>query len=84
MAKEKEMTREKAREKSNLVTLNLNLQKQAPYEMEQCSLKAGIIHQFSDYHILPDVFSAVKNLDSLVKRLVDESNLYAQQNGIPN
>ena len=52
--------------------------------MEQCSLKAGIIHQFSDYHIPPDVFSAVKSLDSLVKRLVDESNLHAQQNGIPN
>ena len=78
------MTKEKAREKSNLVTLNLNGQKQAPYEMEQCSLKAGIIYQFPDYHIPPDVLSAEENLDKIVKVLADESNLYAQENGIPH
>ena len=61
--------------------LNLIGKKHAPYAKEQCSLKVDIIHQFSEHHIPFDVFSAVTNLDGLVKLLVDESNLYAQQNG---
>ena len=49
----------------------------APYAKEQCSLKAYIIHLFPEHHISFDVFSAVTNL----KLLVDESNLYARENG---
>ena len=48
---------------------------------EQCSLKADIIHQFPELLILFDVFSAVINLDRLVKLLVDENNLHTQKNG---
>ena len=55
--------------------------KHAPYAKEQCSLKTDIIHQFPEYHIHFDVFSAVTNLDGLVKLLVDESNFYTWQNG---
>ena len=44
-------------------------------------MKGDIIHQFPEHHIPFDVFSAVTNLDGLVKPFVDESNLYAQQNG---
>ena len=55
--------------------------KHVPYAKEECSLKADIIHQFSEHHIPFDVLSAVTNLDGLVKLLVDESNLYTQQNG---
>ena len=55
--------------------------KHAPYAKEQCSLKADIIHQFPEYQIPFDVFSAVTNLDGFVKLLVHESNLYAQQIG---
>ena len=39
------------------------------------------IHQFREHHISFDVFYVVTNLDGLVKLLVDESTLYAQQNG---
>ena len=49
--------------------------KHALYAKEQCSFKANIIHQFPEHHISFDVFSAVANLDGLVKLLVDESNL---------
>ena len=38
-------------------------------------------HQFLEHHISFDVFHAVINLDGLVKLIVDENNLYAQQNG---
>ena len=55
--------------------------KHAPYTKEQCSLKANIIYQFPELHVPFDVFSDVTNLDGLVKLLVEESNLYAQQNG---
>ena len=51
------------------------------YAKEQCSLRAGIIHQFPEHHTSVDVFFAVVNLDGLVKLFVNESNLYAQQNG---
>ena len=44
-------------------------------------MKANFIHQLPEHHIAFDVFFAVTNLDKLVKLLVDESNLYAQQNG---
>ena len=44
-------------------------------------MKGDIIHQFPEHHIPFDVFSTVTNLDGLVKPFVDESNLYAQQNG---
>ena len=40
-------------------------------------MKDDIIHQFPERHIH---FSAVINLDGLVKLLVDRSNLYAHQN----
>ena len=53
----------------------------APYAKEQCNLKADIIHQFPEHHIPFDIFSVVTNFDGLVKLLVGESNLYAQQNG---
>ena len=49
--------------------------KHALYAKEQCSFKANIIHQFPEHHISFDVFSAVANLDGLVKLLVGESNL---------
>ena len=51
------------------------------YAKEQCSLRAGIIHQFPEHHTYVDVFFAVVNLDGLVKLFVNESNLYVQQNG---
>ena len=54
--------------------------KHAPYAKEQCSLKADIIHQVPEHHIPFDAFSAVTNLDGLVKLFADESNLYVQQN----
>ena len=40
-----------------------------------------MIHQFPEHHVTFDVFSAVTNLDGLVKLLVDEGKLRAQQNG---
>ena len=52
-----------------------------PYKKEQCSLKTDIIHQFPEHHIPFDLFSALTNLDGIVKLLVNESNLSAQQNG---
>lgn len=55
-------------------------EKHAPYAKEQCSLKADNIFQLREHHIPFDVFSAVTNLNGLVKLLADESKLYAQQN----
>ena len=56
-------------------------EKHAPYGKEQCSYKADIIDQFRQENIPFDVFYAVTNLACLLKLLVDESNLYVQQNG---
>ena len=56
--------------------------KHALYAKEQCNLKADIIHQFPKHHIPFHAFSAVTNLDGVYKFLNDESNLYAQENGI--
>ena len=53
----------------------------APYAKEQCSLKADIIYQFPEHHIRFDVFSAVANLDGLIKLLMDQSNLNFLQDG---
>ena len=55
--------------------------KHALYAKEIRSLKADIIHQFPEHHIFFDVFSAVTNLDGLVRLLVDESILYTWQKG---
>ena len=44
-------------------------------------MKTDIIHQFPKHHIPFDLFSALTNLDGIVKLLVNESNLSAQQNG---
>ena len=55
--------------------------KHALFAKEIRSLKADIIHQFSEQHIFFDVFSAVSNLDGLVRFLVDESILYTGQKG---
>ena len=55
--------------------------KHTPYAKEQCSLISDMIHQFPEHHVPFDVFSAVTNLDGLVKLLVDEGKLRAQQNG---
>ena len=54
--------------------------KHALYAKEQYNLKADIILPFPEHHnyIHFDVFSAVTNLDGLVKQLANESNLYAQ------
>ena len=72
---------ERQRKKSILVKLNSIGEKHTPYAREQCSFKIDIIHQFPEHHIPFDVFSAVTNRDGLEKLLVDESNLYVQQNG---
>ena len=42
----------------------------APYSKEQCSLKADITHQLPEDQDAFDVFSAVANLDGLIKHLV--------------
>ena len=55
--------------------------KYALYAKEQSILGDGIIHQFPEYHISSDAFSAVANLDGPIKLFVNESNFYAQQNG---
>ena len=44
-------------------------------------MKTDIIHQFPEHHIPFYLFSALTNLDGIVKLLVNESNLSAQQNG---
>ena len=54
--------------------------KHAPYVKEQYSLSIS----FPEHHIPYDVFSAVANLDGLVKLLLDEGNLYDQQNTLTN
>ena len=44
-------------------------------------MEADIIYQFPELQIHFNVFSAVTDLDRLVKRRIDESNVYAQKNG---
>ena len=59
--------------------LNLIGEKHAPYAKEQRSLKADIIHQLPEHHIPFEEFSAVTNLDGVVKLLVNESNFYGKE-----
>ena len=84
MAKEKHKKKkinEKAKKnKSNLVKLNLIGKKYAPYAKQQCSLKTDIIHEFQEHLIPLAGFSAVTNLDGLVKLLINEKHLCAQKN----
>ena len=44
-------------------------------------MNTDITHQFPEHHIPFDLFSALTNLDGIVKLLVNESNLSAQKNG---
>lgn len=88
MSTEKENTKKKSKReskekeiKSCEIDFDLEKKKHVLYAKEQCSLRAGIINQFPEHHTSVDVFFAVVNLDGLVKLFVNESNLYAQQNG---
>ena len=89
MSTEKENTKKKSKRKSKKkeiksCEIDFNLKKKKKhvlYAKEQCSLRAGIIRQFPEHHTSVDVFFAVVNLDGLVKLFVNESNLYAHQNG---
>ena len=56
-------------------------EKYVPYTKKQYSLKADVILQFPEQRTPFYVFSAVSNLDGLVKLLVIESNFHAKQNG---
>ena len=56
-----------------LVKKKRNIKKRTPYAKEKISLKADVLDQFQEHHILFD------NLDGIVKPLVDKSNLHAQQ-----
>ena len=51
------------------------MKKHTPYAKEKIGLKADVLDQFPEHHILFD------NLDGIVKLLVDKSNLQAQQSG---
>ena len=72
--------RRKGREKK--VDVLLNWQKNAsPHLKKQYNLSARVNHPFPNNHIPFDVFSVTMNLDPLLKLLVDQKSLYAQQNG---
>ena len=74
--KKKQGTKQRKRNKPGEIELDWE-KIYAPYAKEQCSLKADIIHQFTERPIPSDVFFAVITFDRFAKLLVDESNLYA-------
>ena len=57
------------------------LKKASPHPNRQCNHSAAVTHPFPDNHTPFDLFSVVKNLDPMLKLLIEQSNLYAQQNG---
>ena len=76
------MEKGKVKEKVKKVEVLLNWQKTAsPHPKRQCNLSTEVICPFPDNHTPFDVFSVATNLDPLQKLLVDQSNLYIQQNG---
>ena len=56
-------------------------EKTSPHPKRQCNLSAEVAHPSPDNHTPFDLFSVATNLDPLLKLLVDQSNLYAQENG---
>ena len=77
-----EKEKRKGKEKAKKVEVPLNWRKKAsPHPKEQCNLSAEVIHPFPENHTPFDVFSDVTNLEKLLELLVNQSNLYAQQNG---
>ena len=78
----KEKKKGKGEEKTKKVKIPLNWKKRvSPHPKQQCNLSAEVTHSFPDNHTPFDVFSVVTNLNILLELLVDQSNLYAQQNG---
>ena len=78
----KKRRRGRQKKKAKKVEVPLNWQKKAsPHPKRQCNLSAEVICPFPENHTPFDVFSVVTNLDPLQKLLVDQSNLYTQQNG---
>ena len=49
-------------------------------QKQQSDLEAEISHLFPEHYMPFDVFSAVTNLDALVKIIAGQSNFHAQQN----
>lgn len=47
---------------------------------EQSDLEAEVSHLFPEHYMPFDVFSAVTNLDALVKIIAGQNNFHAQQN----
>lgn len=67
--------------KQNEISFNWT-KKLRPKTKEPCSLEADVQIEHSSGSPTPfDIFSAVTNLQELVKILVEQSNIYAQQNG---
>ena len=62
----------KRKEKAKKVEVPFNWQKNASSRPKrQCNLSAEVTHPFLDNHTTFDIFSVVKNFDSLLKLLVD-------------
>ena len=60
----------------------MNIRKKvSPYPKRQCNISAEVTRPFPNIHTPSDVISVVTNLDPLLELLVDQSNLYTQQNG---
>ena len=55
--------------------------KASPHPKRQCNISVEVTHLSPDNHAPLDLFYVVINLNPLLKLLVNQSNLYGQQNG---
>ena len=85
-AKEKEKgkgnEKGKGKKKAKKVKVNFNWREKALlHPKREGNPSVNVTHPSPDNHSPFDVFSVVTNLDPILKLLVDQSNLYVQQNG---
>ena len=52
-----------------------------PNQKQPSDLGAEITYPFPEHHTTFNVFSVVTNIDTLVKMIIEQSNLFAQENG---
>ena len=68
--------------KSKKVAVEFKWRKKASAHIrEPCNLQAEVLHDFPEYCTPYQIYAAVTDIGNLVKLIVTESNLYAQQKG---
>ena len=76
-----ELETNKKRKKPEEITLITWKCKVSLHSRKHCLLEDGVFYQFDKSALAFDIYEQVLNLDVLIELLVQQSNLYSQQNG---